>query len=123
MKRFSFPKSKRLLKDAQFKVVLSGRICVSDAFFTLYIAENDCGYSRLGVSVGRDSRNAVIRNRLKRLLREAFRQNAEQLPAGFDYLVLTSPGWSKKYAPSAVNYELVKDSLVALAAKAVKKLG
>ncbi|MHC4114638.1 MAG: ribonuclease P protein component [Planctomycetota bacterium] len=123
MKRFSFPKSKRLLKEAQFKAVLSGRICVSDAFFVLYIAENDCGYSRLGLSVGRDSGNAVIRNRLKRLLREAFRQNPEQIPAGFDYLVLTSPGWSKRYGASSVNYELAKGSLLALVAKAIKKIG
>ncbi|MFC1676534.1 ribonuclease P protein component [Planctomycetota bacterium] len=96
MKRFSFSKSKRLVKNEQFKTVLAQKRRFSDNLLTLYIAENDIGHSRLGISVGKSLGFAVIRNRLKRLLREAFRQNQEQLPSGYDYLLMISAQWSKK---------------------------
>ena len=98
MEPISFPKKKRLVSNRQFKAVLShrGRRRRSDRLLTLYMAENDCGYPRLGVSVGKSHGNAVIRNRIKRLVREAFRQNQQQIPGGFDYVVMISPGRSKK---------------------------
>ena len=88
MKRFSFPKKKRLVSNRQFKAVLDRRRRYSNGLLTLYAAANDCGYARLGVSVGKSHGNAVVRNRLKRLLREVFRQCQEQIPSGFDYVVM-----------------------------------
>jgi ribonuclease P protein component len=91
MKRFSFPKKKRLVGNQQFKAVLARSLRVSNSLLTLYMAENDCGYPRLGVSVGKSCGSAVVRNRFKRLLREAFRQSHDRIPAGFDYLLMISP--------------------------------
>jgi ribonuclease P protein component len=54
------------------------------------MAENACGYPRLGVSVGRSSGNAVVRNRIKRLLRNAFRLDQDWIPADFDYVLMIS---------------------------------
>ena len=90
MKRFSFPKEKRLVSNRQFKVVLARGRRLSNELLTLYMAENDCGYPRLGVSVGKSHGKAVARNRLKRLLREAFRQSQYRVPAGFDYVLMIS---------------------------------
>ena len=96
MKRFSFDKKKRLVSNKQFKAVLARNLRVSNELLTLYMAENDCDYRRLGVSVSKSCGGAVVRNRLKRLLREAFRQSQDKIPPGFDYLLMISPQWSKK---------------------------
>jgi len=118
MKRFSFPKKKRLVSNEQFKDVLARSRRSSNGLLILYMAENDCGYSRLGVSIGKSSGNAVVRNRLKRLLREAFRQNQDSIPAGFDYVLMISPRWPKKSSSDATfkvpTFEQVRDSFLGL---------
>jgi len=130
MKRFSFPKTKRLVSNRQFQAVLARNLRVSNGLLTLYMAENDCGYPRLGVSVGKSCGNAVVRNRLKRLAREAFRQNQDRIPAGFDYLLMISPhrpeksdnSTEAKKAARQLTFEQVKASFEALINAAVKRI-
>ena len=131
LKRFFFSKKKRLASNKQFKAVLARKVRVADGVLVLYAAENDCGYPRLGISVGKSCGGAVRRNRLKRLLREAFRQTQDSIPPGFDYLLMISPQLSKKLnkpinskkAVGQPTFEQIKASFLALAAAAVGKIG
>jgi ribonuclease P protein component len=130
LKQFSFAKNKRLVSNKQFKAVLARKLRVSDGLLTLYVAENDCGYARLGVSIGKSCGGAVVRSRFKRLFREAFRQNQDQIPSGIDYLLMISSQWSKKEdkpagtkkTASEPTYEQVEASFLALAAAAEKQV-
>ncbi|MBN2456311.1 MAG: ribonuclease P protein component [Sedimentisphaerales bacterium] len=125
MKRFSFTKSKRLVTNRQFKAILDQKRRLSNGLLTLYMAENGQPCWRLGISVGKSCGNAVKRNRLKRLLKEAFRQSQQQIPKGYDYLLMISnrsprPKAKTVHTKKSVNLEEIKSSLTKLIDKAKK---
>jgi ribonuclease P protein component len=96
MKPFAFPKTRRLASNRQFKTVLDQGRRAGNSLLTLYAVANGCGYPRVGISVGKSCGKAVVRNRLKRLLREAFRQNQARIPPSFDYVLMISPALSRR---------------------------
>ena len=105
--RFTFAKNQRLLKNAQFKAVLARRLRASDRLLILYMAPNQAGRPRLGISIAKKLGKAVVRNSLKRYIREAFRLNQHQIPQNFDYLVMISPDLVS-HLKSAPNRDILK---------------
>lgn len=81
----------RLRRSADFAKVLAQRCRRSDAQLVVYLARNQLDYSRIGISVSRRVGNAVTRNRVRRVLREAFRCNFSDWPTGFDVVCIVKP--------------------------------
>ncbi len=88
--RFGFPRRVRLTRRAGFTRVFEAGSAARGALFTVRAAPNTLGFPRLGISVSRAAGISVARNRMKRLLREAFRLGQGALPRGFDLVVVVS---------------------------------
>jgi len=85
---------RRLSRSAEFERVYRQGRSKANRFLVLYAfpREDDAGEGpRLGLSVSRRVGGAVDRTRVKRVLREAFWQEAERLPDGSDYVVVARP--------------------------------
>jgi ribonuclease P protein component len=88
------PRRRRLARSAEFERVYRHGRSKANRFLVLYAfpREDDARDGpRLGLSVSRRVGGAVDRTRVKRVLREAFWQEAERLPEGADYVVVARP--------------------------------
>lgn len=90
---FSFPKTRRLLNAKEFEQVFAQNECrASHQYFLILARPNQSLKPRLGLVIAKKHiRLAVGRNRIKRLIRESFRQRQHQLP-GIDAIVLARKG-------------------------------
>jgi len=72
--RATFPRSARILKPADFTQVFKKNASSQDAFFRVIARPSDGGTARLGMAVSKKvHKSAVVRNRIKRVVRESFR--------------------------------------------------
>jgi ribonuclease P protein component len=78
--RFALPKSCRIAKSAEFRLVYSEGKRFDGRLMTLFLRPNKHGIQRLGVTASKKGiGKAHDRNRAKRLLREAFRLSKIEL--------------------------------------------
>jgi ribonuclease P protein component len=94
------PKRGRLSRSAEFERVYRQGRSLGNRHLVLYVfprgetsaaARELSAGPRMGLSVSRKVGGAVERNRVKRLLREAFALEAERLPADTDVVVVARP--------------------------------
>lgn len=88
MKQFALSPTQRIKASRDFARVYEAKLRASDQFLLAYAAPNGQETTRFGVSVSRKLGNAVVRARLKRLLREAFRLSQHDLPPGLDLVLI-----------------------------------
>ncbi|WP_244670121.1 ribonuclease P protein component [Coxiella endosymbiont of Amblyomma nuttalli] len=87
----------------EFQHVYSKHQRLSGRYYSLYYLDNNIGHTRLGVIVSkRNVRKAVIRNRIRRIVKEAFRRKKNQL-VSLDLVFI-----AKVVASQASNRELYK---------------
>jgi ribonuclease P protein component len=84
---FTFPRAMRLTGARRFRAVYEARARRTVGPLVIYAKPNALDHSRLGLAVPRRVGNAPRRNRIKRLLREAFRHLRRDLPCGYDVVV------------------------------------
>lgn len=103
-----------LRKSVDFQRAYRRRCRVADRRIIVFGYSNGLPHPRLGISASRRLGNAVVRNRWKRLLREAFRLSRPQLPEGVDLIIIP--------CGEPPSLELLRKSLVRLASLTEKKL-
>lgn len=116
MKPHGFPPGLRLRREAEFDAVFRDGASAADGLLVVHARPNGLPVPRLGLAVGKALGGAVARNRVKRLLREAFRLRREEMPAGHDLVVVPKPEPSEPFTLAACGA-----SLVALAGQAAAR--
>jgi len=106
--RLTLPQAARLRRAEEFRLALRSRRRNRGRWFTLLVVPNAQSRSRLGVVVARRVvAKAVHRNRLKRLVREAFRCTSPLLPA-LDLVVQVHAAPAPEGRSAALREELVR---------------
>lgn len=106
----------RLRKERDFARVYQARLFAADAVLIVNAGASSLPHPRLGLSISKRVGNAVVRNRWKRLIREAFRLSQSDLPAGLDLIV-------RPQRDSRAELDSIRKSLVSLARRLAKKVG
>ena len=117
-----FPRTARLTRPADFTRVYGRRQSAASGQLVVYALPNGLpdGRVRLGLSVSRRIGSAVVRNRWKRRLREAFRAARGELPQGIDIIVVVRSG---RPPVGADGQRQVADTIASLAARITKRPG
>lgn len=112
--RYSFSKHQRVLRGVDFTRILKKGRFVADGTLVMFAIESvEFSKPRLGITIPKKTGNAVARNRWKRLIRESFRTQQDQMPTGFDYVIRPKKG-------AALNWSRIRKSVPKLAKKATR---
>ncbi|MCZ6527266.1 MAG: ribonuclease P protein component [Candidatus Dadabacteria bacterium] len=99
---YTFPKELKIRKTSQYEEIFGKSKRLRSKYFDILYVQNSLGYSRAGLVVSKKNvRSAVKRNRIKRLVREVFRNN-KSLFDSLDVVFLAKKG------SDTLNYSNVK---------------
>ena len=113
--RYFFRKLQRVVRSDDFTRALRQGQCAADGTLVLFaLAVPEAEVPKLGVTIPKKAGNAVVRNRWKRLIRESFRTQQDQIPAGYHYVVRPKKG-------AQPDWDEIRKSVPRLANKAVKR--
>jgi ribonuclease P protein component len=91
VKEQGLPPFQRVRKRRDFEKAYEEGKKVVTREFALFARPNGKDFSRLGITTTRRLGKAVVRNRARRLVREAYRTHREQMPRGYDLVFVVRP--------------------------------
>jgi ribonuclease P protein component len=83
----TFPREARLVRKAEFDAVYRAGKRRSSSHFTVFFRANELPQSRFGFSIKKALGGAVVRNRIRRRLREMVRCHRLEISAGWDIVI------------------------------------
>lgn len=82
----------RIKKEKEFKVIIQKKKSFANRNFVIYISDKvDQPHFRVGLSVGKRVGNAVMRNKVKRLMRESLRALEKDIPSNYNLILIARP--------------------------------
>ena len=112
---FPFHKSQHIRAKADFERVYAAKINAADGNLLIFADRNGQPRTRIGLSVSKKHGGAVVRNRLKRLLREAFRLQQHQIPSGLDLILIP-------LAANRASLESYQDGLIKITRRLLRRM-
>ncbi|HMD39317.1 MAG TPA: ribonuclease P protein component [Candidatus Acidoferrum sp.] len=85
--RLEFPREARLVQRGDFDAVYRAGKRRSSSHFTVFFRANQLPVSRFGFSIKKALGGAVVRNRMRRRIREIVRCHRAEIPAGWDIVI------------------------------------
>ena len=86
-------KGHRLQRNGDFRFIFAKGNSVANRLYVLYVIRKDRSRpSRVGFSVSKKIGNAVVRNRVKRLMREIVRKRLWRFTGGYDLVIIARKG-------------------------------
>ena len=85
--RLDFPREARLVRRGDFDAVYRAGKRRSNSHFTVFLRANELPHSRFGFSIKKALGGAVVRNRIRRRVREIVRCYRLEIPAGWDIVI------------------------------------
>ena len=100
-------KTKMLKKNYEFQKVFAKRNYYGGKYIEMFVIDNKENKNYLGIAVSKKSANSVYRNKIKRLIRENYRQIEEKIITGKTYVIM----WKKKSKIEDINYYNIKEDI------------
>ena len=96
----TFPREARLVRRGAFDAVYRAGKRLASPHFTVFVRSNELALSRFGFSIKKALGGAVVRNRIRRRVREIVRCHRQEIPTGWDIVI--HPKSTVAKAPFAV---------------------
>ena len=94
---------KKLKKRSEFQNAYQNGNKYWNRYFVIYVLNTDFKALRLGITVSKKAGKSVQRNRIKRLIRESFRQLRPKIKIGYDVVVVGRTSASRLTCQEAEN--------------------
>ncbi len=107
-------KTNMLKKNYEYKNVLSKGKYYSGKYIEIFIKKNNKNINLLGIAIGTKIAKAIKRNKIKRLIREAYRDIEKNIYTGYSIVFL----WKKKADIKNANFENIKNDIIRIFGKA-----
>ncbi len=110
-------KKQRIKKNAEFQQIFKKGKSFANRQFVVYKLENEHDFFRIGLSVSKKIGNAVVRNRIKRYIRQSFLELNDSVDTSKDYIIIA------RNSAATLDFHETKKSLehVLKVAKVIKK--
>lgn len=100
--------SESLKKNSDFQRVYKQGKSYANRYLVLYVLENGTACNRIGISVSKKVGNSIVRHRLKRLIKEAYRLQEDKFYRGLDIVVIA------RMSAKDISYKDTKSALLHL---------
>ncbi|MCL2865214.1 MAG: ribonuclease P protein component [Lachnospiraceae bacterium] len=97
--------TKSIKKNHDFQKIYKQGKSYANKYLVMYVLENEKNENRLGISVSKKVGNSVIRHRITRLIREAYRLSELFFRCGIDIIIVA------RVAAKEINYFEIKSAL------------